>query len=283
MIKSRSDLDALLGRICSHEFAAEVKCVSSFTHARRAIAGHADALRLVSLMRARREAVERVGAQISELVQLSVDPRYESPWDAALSTLLWALSQVVPGATDFFASAVLKAPQVNWARQMASELIAPTKRTTQAIALASLELSFGATLAPAARIETGYIFGSLDSCPIIDAIQLTHSHVVFPEIRYYSKSIYSASSAALVSWWSAGAGCVVTIEATSAAPVGTSAGYVEFSAGVFTESFSGAFSLKNALGLVIQEWTSSKGTGLQFSADRSHYEDSDSVFGISPR
>lgn len=121
MIEHR--LDELLRELGETSFSVRVNVASSHAAVRVIIASDALVLKIVAICKKDRFAIGVVADYGRSLSSRAVDPRYESPWDAALTAVLVILQTLdwsIARATAHFVS---KAPQTWWARRESAAII----------------------------------------------------------------------------------------------------------------------------------------------------------------
>lgn len=122
MVKSEVEwaLD-LLDRVEGHEFSAAIGTASSLDIAVRLVRLHPLIRDILSVRGG--NVVETVVRRILQIVDRTVDPRFESPWDTPLLALLVLVDLKSPGTARLIASAIERSPQTAWAREFAQRVL----------------------------------------------------------------------------------------------------------------------------------------------------------------
>ena len=105
------------------EFASTVMLASGFRTARGIAKGHPLTRELIARIDEDGSITESVLERIRSLAARPIDPRYESPVDAALFSLALVIDEVFPLATPLACAAILRAPNVFLAGRLAHELL----------------------------------------------------------------------------------------------------------------------------------------------------------------
>lgn len=128
---SRPEIERLLKDVESHDFASAIKVASSVASAKRIAQRHPVVRALIERVREEPWRAEAVIQRARDLSERPVDPRYESPWDAALFALLIVLEESAPTSVQAVAARTASAPQTYLAGRLAHELLArPTSSDT---------------------------------------------------------------------------------------------------------------------------------------------------------
>jgi hypothetical protein len=122
--------EKILDQIESHTFSAEVNVAGGYSAFRSILASNGTVLELVSFL-SNRSLAERCLRRIGSLASLTVDLRFENPFDAALAAYLHALSAKHPDLSRIGASVVQACPRCWWGRRVANHLLAPGQDTTR--------------------------------------------------------------------------------------------------------------------------------------------------------
>ncbi len=124
MNQIEADIKILFDYLESHEFNAEINIYSDLKSAEKGIVSNNKVATLKKLcwenpLKISGEIIERV----RNLVKIPVDPRYESPWDVALSAYLLVLQSIDYNLALLAANIVSKAPQTWWADKISNRLL----------------------------------------------------------------------------------------------------------------------------------------------------------------
>ena len=124
-------LEDLLRTLESHEFAARVNLGSNLSTVRRIIRSDATTKALRKACEEDDKTLEQLLENVRRLTARSVDPRYESPWDAALTAHLILLSDLDSASAHLAAAMVQRAPRTWWAHREASEILTSAYRQSR--------------------------------------------------------------------------------------------------------------------------------------------------------
>ena len=123
-MNSRSrEIQPIFERLESHEFSAEINVCSDLLSIEKAIFSNDAVIDLKRQCKIDPLITAEVIERIRLLVNMSPDPRYESPWDIAISTYLLILSFTNSPATFLAASIVQNAAQLWWAERITNRLL----------------------------------------------------------------------------------------------------------------------------------------------------------------
>jgi len=121
-------LNRIIFKLKSDEFSVKVNLASGFSTALALIYADSGVREAVKLCRKNIQLVGSLLDHIREICLRSVDPRYESPWDSMLAALLVVVEEADPSSIEYAASLVHRAPQIWWARKLASKLLSVEPR-----------------------------------------------------------------------------------------------------------------------------------------------------------
>ena len=119
----QSQFAQALSYLESHEFAAFVGVASDARTLSQAILSHASARLILEKCRSDKSLLSEVLVRVAALTNQSIDPRYESPWDTALTALLIISSAVDPHTGYAAASMASKAPGTWWTAKIANTVL----------------------------------------------------------------------------------------------------------------------------------------------------------------
>ncbi|MBU0652976.1 MAG: hypothetical protein KKG96_08855 [Proteobacteria bacterium] len=130
-----NDLNKIISRLKSDEFSVKINLASGFSTAVAIVYADASVAEAIRLCR---ENIQLVGILLNEIREIclrSVDPRYESPWDSLLAALLIIVKEADLLSVEFASSLVQRAPQIWWARRLATQMLSvePRDRDTSDI------------------------------------------------------------------------------------------------------------------------------------------------------
>jgi len=115
----------LIQEVESHEFSGKLNMASDFRLFLR-LANREESVRsLVGTMRSSGDHTEEILGRINDLTHLSIDPRYEHPYDAALAVYLWALYFAGSELSFSAANLVDGAPQCWYSKKLARRILEP--------------------------------------------------------------------------------------------------------------------------------------------------------------
>jgi len=124
MNQIEADIKILFDYLESHEFNAEINIYSDLKSAEKGIVSNN---KVVALKKLCWEDPHKISGKIVErvrnLVKIPVDPRYESPWDVALSAYLLVLQSIDYNLALLAANIVSKAPHTWWAGKISNRLL----------------------------------------------------------------------------------------------------------------------------------------------------------------
>jgi len=94
----------------------------------RSLKSSGELTNLISLLREDKNLVNDVVFRIARLVKRNFDFRYENPFDVAIASYAWALSETYPTIDKMIASQITNTKQIWWTREIAKYIFA--KQTT---------------------------------------------------------------------------------------------------------------------------------------------------------
>jgi hypothetical protein len=125
------DIKLMFKYLESHEFSAEINVYSDLRSIEKGILSNQKVAALIKLcLENTINALEEIFERISNLTNMSIDPRYESPWDAALAAYLIVLQSVDRYSALLAANIVSRAPQTWWAGKISNRLLTTEKDIT---------------------------------------------------------------------------------------------------------------------------------------------------------
>src|SRR3989344_3234302 len=116
-------LQKLLAQIESESFVSSVNVVSTRRAFIEALFQNTDFTNLVKSLRDNADYRTALLARIRELATSQINHRYENPYDTAMATYAWALTQVSPKIARIGAELLTSARQTWWAREIAALIL----------------------------------------------------------------------------------------------------------------------------------------------------------------
>lgn len=152
-------LDEVMNEIESQAFAARVMVASSNKVFFAALSSDTAFRNLASDLETNRGDAGRVLTRLRNLATTQINYRFQNPHDAALAAYAWALEGVDQGLGSVAAELVLSAPQIWWARQVATTILqrehVPLSYTQVNLNLADVITASSASALPYAAIVSG--------------------------------------------------------------------------------------------------------------------------------
>lgn len=117
------DILEICQQIESPLFAGRVNLVGGFRAFLDALSQEQGVQKLLGTPLNRRTAEELL-RRVLQLIGQRIDPRYENPFDAALSAYLWVLNATYPDLALIGTELILAAPNCWWANKLAMQILA---------------------------------------------------------------------------------------------------------------------------------------------------------------
>ena len=106
----------------SHSFAARLNMASNFSGVLQIAQKEVCVQSLLQELK-QSIALDQLLRRIEVLTRQRIDPRYENPWDTALTVYLWTTSLINPEKAKIAAYQVDQLPRCWWAREICSHLL----------------------------------------------------------------------------------------------------------------------------------------------------------------